>query len=50
MTNRPDRREENTQIRAISTSQNILNRADGSAKFEFGKERNNLLDKVSSSN
>jgi exosome complex component RRP46 len=36
MVNRPDRRTDNTQLRAFSASQNILNRADGSAKFEFG--------------
>ncbi|KAI8990987.1 ribosomal protein S5 domain 2-type protein [Mycotypha africana] len=36
MVNRPDRRTDNTQIRAFSASQNILNRADGSAKFNFG--------------
>ncbi|KAI8064860.1 ribosomal protein S5 domain 2-type protein [Gilbertella persicaria] len=36
MVNRPDRRTDNTQLRAFSASQNILNRADGSSKFEFG--------------
>ncbi|KAI7903374.1 ribosomal protein S5 domain 2-type protein [Cokeromyces recurvatus] len=36
MVNRPDQRTDNTQIRAFSASQNILNRADGSSKFEFG--------------
>ncbi|KAI8351488.1 ribosomal protein S5 domain 2-type protein [Choanephora cucurbitarum] len=33
---RPDRRTDNAQLRAFSASQNILNRADGSSKFEFG--------------
>ncbi|KAG0164143.1 Exosome component 5 [Apophysomyces sp. BC1034] len=37
MTIRPDRRAENTQLRALAASQNVLNRADGSAKFEFGE-------------
>lgn len=37
MVNRPDRRDDNTQLRAFSASQNILNKADGSSKFEFGK-------------
>ncbi|GAA5813764.1 hypothetical protein MFLAVUS_007251 [Mucor flavus] len=36
MVNRPDRRDDNTQLRAFSASQNILNKADGSSKFEFG--------------
>ncbi|KAI8879848.1 ribosomal protein S5 domain 2-like protein [Backusella circina FSU 941] len=36
MVERPDSRTDNTQLRAFSASQNILNRADGSAKFEFG--------------
>ncbi|CAO3642141.1 unnamed protein product [Mucor fragilis] len=36
MASRPDRRTDNTQLRAFSASQNILNRADGSSKFEFG--------------
>lgn len=36
MVSRPDRRDDNTQLRAFSASQNILNRADGSSKFEFG--------------
>ncbi|KAI8376467.1 ribosomal protein S5 domain 2-type protein [Radiomyces spectabilis] len=34
---RPDRRTDNTQLRAFAASQNILNRADGSAKFELGE-------------
>ncbi|KAI9022320.1 ribosomal protein S5 domain 2-type protein [Phycomyces nitens] len=33
---RPDRRAENTQLRAFAASQNILDKADGSAKFDFG--------------
>jgi exosome complex component RRP46 len=37
MVSRPDRRDDNSQLRAFSASQNILNRADGSSKFEFGK-------------
>ncbi|KAI8981560.1 ribosomal protein S5 domain 2-type protein [Pilobolus umbonatus] len=36
MVNRPDRRVDNTQLRQLSASQNILNRADGSSKFELG--------------
>ncbi|KAF7721995.1 Exosome component 5 [Apophysomyces ossiformis] len=37
MTIRPDRRAENTQLRALAASQNVLNRADGSAKFDMGE-------------
>jgi ribonuclease PH len=37
MISRPDKRDDNSQLRAFSASQNILNKADGSAKFEFGK-------------
>lgn len=44
MANRPDRRTDNTQLRAFSASQNILNRADGSSKFEFGKQDPTLND------
>ncbi|KAI9358736.1 ribosomal protein S5 domain 2-type protein [Pilaira anomala] len=36
MVNRPDRRDDYLQLRAFSASQNILNKADGSSKFEFG--------------
>ncbi|KAG0759607.1 hypothetical protein G6F57_009031 [Rhizopus arrhizus] len=36
MVTRPDRRADNKQTRTLSASQNILSRADGSAKFEFG--------------
>jgi exosome complex component RRP46 len=39
MVERPDSRTDNTELRAFSASQNILNRADGSAKFEFGKDK-----------
>ncbi|RUS17511.1 ribosomal protein S5 domain 2-type protein [Endogone sp. FLAS-F59071] len=35
MTVRPDRRTEATQLRPFSTSQNLLNRCDGSAQFQF---------------
>ncbi|KAG2218373.1 hypothetical protein INT45_013324 [Circinella minor] len=37
MVKRPDRRTENTQLRAFSASQNLLNQADGSAKFDLGE-------------
>jgi exosome complex component RRP46 len=39
MVTRPDRRADNKQTRTLSASQNILSRADGSAKFEFGIKR-----------
>ncbi|CDH57247.1 exosome complex component rrp46 [Lichtheimia corymbifera JMRC:FSU:9682] len=34
---RPDRRTENTQLRSFSSSQNVLNQADGSATFDLGE-------------
>ncbi|RUP50164.1 ribosomal protein S5 domain 2-type protein [Jimgerdemannia flammicorona] len=37
MTIRPDRRTEPTQLRPFSSSQNLLNRCDGSAQFQFDK-------------
>lgn len=37
MTVRSDHRTDNKELRVLSASQNILNRADGSAKFSFGK-------------
>ncbi|ORZ10857.1 ribosomal protein S5 domain 2-type protein [Absidia repens] len=37
MSTRLDQRSDNKEIRPLSTSQNILNRADGSAKFSFGE-------------
>ncbi|CEG69322.1 hypothetical protein RMATCC62417_05415 [Rhizopus microsporus] len=33
---RPDRRTENTQLRTFSATQNVLHRADGSARFDLG--------------
>ncbi|KAI7861471.1 ribosomal protein S5 domain 2-type protein [Spinellus fusiger] len=33
---RPDRRTNTTQLRVLTASQNVLHRADGSAKFDFG--------------
>ncbi|CAO3585945.1 unnamed protein product [Absidia cylindrospora] len=37
MSTRLNQRSDNKEIRPLSTSQNILNRADGSAKFSFGE-------------
>ncbi|KAI8088668.1 ribosomal protein S5 domain 2-type protein [Halteromyces radiatus] len=37
MSTRLDHRTDNKELRAFSASQNILNRADGSAKFSFGE-------------
>ncbi|KAI8145329.1 ribosomal protein S5 domain 2-type protein [Fennellomyces sp. T-0311] len=37
MVKRSDRRTEYTQLRAFSASQNVLNQADGSAKFDLGE-------------
>lgn len=37
MAPRLDQRADSTELRALSSSQNVLNRADGSARFSFGK-------------
>ncbi|SAM04316.1 hypothetical protein [Absidia glauca] len=37
MSPRLDQRADSTELRALSSSQNVLNRADGSARFSFGE-------------
>lgn len=44
---RPDRRTENTQLRTFSATQNVLHRADGSARFDLGtnkREKDMIID------